>query len=167
MRKIVWLGMFILFLAFGDVGHAVDLSIQTGFDYNQWYSDHGSKGFQASVPVTILAEQSDFSVKALTSFTHTETDLYGDDSNSLSCVIDTKLNLTYAIIDKFFADCLLGFDVNLPTGRTDLDMDEVMLALDPDLVAITRFGEGLNFNPTFTLAKVWEKWAAGFGVGYL
>lgn len=167
MRKAVWIITVLWLSASGGIGYAVDMRVQTGFNFNRWYSDHDSRGMQTFVPVTIYAEHADFSAKVLTSFAHTQSDLFGAGSNSLACVLDTKLNVTYAIIDKFFADCLLGFDVNLPTGRTELDTKELQLAMDPDLVAITQFGEGLNFNPTFTLAKAWHNWAAGFGVGYL
>ena len=167
MRRIVLFLLVIVMAAGVQKASAVDVRLMTGFDFNRWYSDHDSRGMQTSIPVIIYAEQSNFSTKILTSFAHTQSDMFGKGSNSLGCVIDTKLNLSYSIIDQFFADCLLGFDVNLPTGRTELDAKELELAMDPDLVAITQFGEGLNFNPTFTLAKVWNNWAAGVGVGYL
>ena len=88
-------------------------------------------------------------------------------SDSLSCIIDTKANFSYEIVDKFFADLIFGLDFNLPTGKTKLNLEQQGLVLDPDLVAISRFGEGFNVNPTITMAKVWNNFAAGIGVGYL
>ena len=39
--------------------------------------------------------------------------------------------------------------------------------MDPDLVSITKLGEGYNFNPTLSVAKEWGNLVAGLGIGYL
>ena len=167
MKKIVWMIAICFLLASGGVGYAVDVSIQTGMNFNWWDSDVGHRGSQTYIPVTIYSEQSNFSAKILTSFAHTSSEPAGGSSDSLSCIIDTKANLSYEIVDKFFADLIFGLDFNLPTGKTKLDREEQGLRLDPDLVAISNFGEGFNVNPTIILAKVWKNFAAGIGVGYL
>jgi hypothetical protein len=167
MKKIVWIIAVFLLLVSGGVSHAVDVNIQTGLNFNWWDSDGGHRGSQTDIPVSIYAEQSNFSAKILTSFAHTYSDPSIGSSDSLSCIIDTKANLSYEIVDKFFADLIFGLDFNLPTGKTKLNRQEQGLVLDPDLVAISRFGEGFNVNPTITLAKVWNSFAAGIGVGYL
>jgi hypothetical protein len=146
---------------------SAELNIQTGMNYNWWDSDKGDGGDQLLIPVTIDGDYDDFSYSLLTSFAHTQSDAFGDRSRSLSCVVDTKLNFSYALVDRFPADVIFGVDFNLPTGKTKLDRDELALLLDPDLVEISQFGEGLNINPTVALAKVWDSWAAGIGVGYL
>ena len=160
------MAVFVLLVS-GGVSHAVDVNIQTGLNFNWWDSDEGHRGSQTYIPVTIYSEQSGFSAKILTSFANTYSDTSVGSSDSLSCIIDTKANLSYEIIDKFFADLILGLDFNLPTGKTKLNREEQGLVLDPDLVAISRFGEGFNVNPTITMAKVWKNLAAGIGVGYL
>jgi hypothetical protein len=167
MKKIVWMVAIFLLLANGAVSHAVDVSIQTGMNFNWWDSDEGHRGSQTYIPVTIYSEQSNFTAKILTSFAHTYSDPSVGPSDSLSCIIDTKANLSYEIVDKFFADIIFGLDFNLPTGKTKLNKEEQGLTLDPDLVAISHFGEGFNVNPTLTVAKVWKNFAAGIGVGYL
>jgi hypothetical protein len=167
MKKTVWMMVMFFLLASGGVSDAVDVNIQTGMNFNWWDSDEGHRGSQTYIPVTIYSEQSNFSAKILTSFAHTYSDPAGGSSDSLSCIIDTKANLSYEMVDKFFADLIFGLDFNLPTGKTKLDREEQGLVLDPDLVAINRFGEGFNINPTITLAKLWKNFAAGIGVGYL
>jgi hypothetical protein len=167
MKKIIWVIAVFLILVSGGMGYAVDVNIQTGLSFNWWDSDEDHSGSQTIVPVTIYAEQSNFTAKILTSFANTYSDTSGASSDSLSCIIDTKANLSYEIVDRFFADLIFGLDFNLPTGKTKLDREEEGLVLDPDLVTISRFGEGFNVNPTITLAKVWNNFAAGIGLGYL
>jgi hypothetical protein len=167
MKKIAWIIAVLFWLVMGGVSYAVDVNIQTGLNFNWWDSDDDHRGSQTYIPVSIFAEQSNFTAKILTSFAHTYSDPSVGTSDSLSCIIDTKANLSYEIVDKFFADLIFGLDFNLPTGKTKLDKEEQGLVLDPDLVAISRFGEGFNVNPTITLAKVWNNLAAGIGVGYL
>lgn len=167
MKKTAWILAIWLFLASGGVGYAVDVNIQTGLNFNWWDSDEDHRGSQTNVPVSIYAEKSNFSAKILTSFAHTYSDPSDVSSDSLSCIIDTKANFSYEVIDRFFADLILGLDFNLPTGKTKLSRQEQGLVLDPDLVLISRFGEGFNVNPTVALAKVWNNLAAGIGVGYL
>jgi hypothetical protein len=119
------------------------------------------------VPVIVDTALDDFSFRAMTSFAYTHADLSGTHGRSLSCVVDTKLNFTYMMVDRFPADVIFGLDFNLPTGKTKLDNDELALLLDPDLVEISQFGEGFNINPSIGMARVWDSWAAGIGVGYL
>ena len=149
--------------------YAADISIQSGLNYNWWDSDANDRGSQTYVPITIDAGHQDFSLRVLTAFAHTDGSPPGPDGSneSLSSVIDTKVNFSYALVEKLPIDLLFGVDVNLPTGKTNLDFSELQLLRNPDLVSITRYGEGFNINPTITVAKQQERWAVGFGVGYL
>ena len=156
-----------LIVVTGVATASAELNIQTGMNYNWWDSDKEDDGDQLYVPVTVNGGYDDFSFTLLTSFAHTRSDDSEGRSRSLSCVVDTKLNFSYALVDRFPADIIFGVDFNLPTGKTKLDRDELGLLLDPDLVSISQYGEGLNVNPTIALAKVGENWAAGIGVGYL
>lgn len=151
----------------GGIGCAADIQIQTGTNFDWWESNKEDRGYQIYVPVQIKTEYKDFSFLMLTAFTRTYSDLTGIEDHSLSCLIDTKANFSYEISNKFPVDILFGVDFNIPTGRTDLDDEDLMLFMNPDLVSITSLGEGFNINPTLTLAKEWENWAAGIGLGYL
>lgn len=168
MKRFVCLLGVLLFVIAGVAAAYAELSIQTGMNYNWWESDEEDGGDQLYIPVTIGGDYNDFSMRLLTSFAHTRSDdSSGGRNRSLSCVVDTKLNFSYALVDRFPADVILGVDFNLPTGKTKLDRDELTLLLDPDLVEISQFGEGFNINPTVAFAKVGDSWAAGIGVGYL
>jgi hypothetical protein len=167
MKKIAWIIAVFWLLISGRVCDAVDVNIQTGLNFNWWDSTGGDRGNQTYIPVSIYGGQGNFSAKILTAFVSTNSVTPGVSSDSLSCSTDTKANFSYEIVDRFFADLIFGLDFNLPTGRTKLNLEQQRLVLDPDLVAISKFGEGFNVNPTITLAKVWNKFAAGIGVGYL
>jgi hypothetical protein len=93
--------------------------------------------------------------------------LDSEESRSLTNLVDTKMNFSYEFLDKLPVDILVGLDLNLPTGKTRLETLERNRMLDPDLVSIHKYGEGFNVNPTIGMARVWDSWAVGLGVGYL
>lgn len=146
---------------------AVDIDVQTGFQFDWWKDSSKNVGYQGFIPLKVSTQMQNFSASILGGYAYTYYDPNSGESNSLSHTTDSKLNLSYAILDKLPFDVLLGFDVNLPTGKTNLSPKDLSLRMDPDLVTITRFGEGYNFNPTVTVAKEWGNWGAGLGVGYV
>lgn len=167
MKPFRWILLSVLFLIAGGVAQAMDLSVQTGLNVNVWDSDTNDRGSQTYVPVTIDAVQGEFSARVLSAFVSTRIDPSDASKNSMTTAIDTKVNVSYAVVDKFPVDILFGLDLNLPTGRTDLDSEERRMLLDPDLVTLSRYGEGFNLNPTITMAKQGDRWGIGAGVGYL
>jgi len=167
MRSRVLIPIFLTAMSVCGMCLAADISIQSGLNYNYWDSDANDRGSQTYVPITIDGGYRNMSVKVLTAFAHTDGDAPDGQDQSLSSVIDTKVNLSYAVLERLPVDILFGVDVNVPTGKTKLDFTELQLLRNPDLVTITRYGEGFNVNPTVTVAKQQERWAIGFGVGYL
>ncbi|MFA7061113.1 MAG: hypothetical protein WC156_09865 [Pedobacter sp.] len=147
---------------------AADIQMQTGFNFDWWKDNQTSRARQSYVPVRIDGRFDDFSITLLTAYAHTHLDKSGS-STTLDHVLDTKLNTSYSIIGKLPVDILLGLDLNLPTGKTDLTKkeNELNLVMDPDLISITTYGEGFNVNPTVTIAKQWGKLVTGIGFGYL
>jgi hypothetical protein len=85
----------------------------------------------------------------------------------LSTFLDTKVNLAYGLLGKLPVDVLFGVGFNLPTGKTDLKGEELVVIMDPDLVTITTVGEGFNINPTLSLSKEIRDVVIGVGVGYI
>jgi len=167
MKPFRWIIITTLLVTVVPMAHALDLNVQTGLSTNWWDSDTDDRGSQTYVPVTIDGVRGDFSLRLLTAFVDTRVDPAAESKESLSTVVDTKLNFSYAIVEKLPVDILLGLDFNLPTGKTDLDEEERRTLLDPDLVAISQYGEGFNINPTITVAKQVERWGVGVGIGYL
>jgi hypothetical protein len=146
---------------------AADIGIQTGLNFDWWADSKDNNAKQLYVPLTVSGQFNDFSFKVLTAHVDTHLDRSGVGGSSLDHLLDTKLNLSYAIIDKLPVDILIGLDFNLPTGKTNLKQSQLALILDPDLISINNYGEGFDVNPTITFAKEWGNWVAGAGFGYL
>ncbi len=167
MRLTMLLLPILVFAIHAGQSLAMEINVQTGVNYNIWDSDADERGSQTYVPVTINAQYRDVDMKVLTAFAYTDGGPAQGSDTSLSSVIDTKVNVTYGLVEKFPVDILFGVDFNLPTGKTELDFSELQLLRNPDLLTITRYGEGFNVNPILTVARQAERWAVGLGVGYV
>jgi hypothetical protein len=147
-------------------GHAAELSIESGVRQEYWKDTRDSSGSQTLVPLRLEWNMGDATIGVLTGVVHAALDSPGSANPSLTRPLDTKLNLSYVVQGKLPFDLLAGMDLNLPTGKTDLSSAELALIQDPEIASITTFGEGLNLNPTLSIAKEWGPWSAGAGVGY-
>jgi hypothetical protein len=168
MKNIISI-MFMLFVAsilYAGVGLAADISMQTGPEYDWWKSDEHERGYQFRMPIRIDAQQQSFSAFLVTSYAYSHFHESNGDDPSLSDITDTKVGCSYIGPDSLPFDILFGLDMNLPTGETDLDDDDLAIMMDADLISITSFGEGINVNPSIVIARQWDKWAAGLGAGY-
>ncbi|MGC9325708.1 MAG: hypothetical protein ACP5G0_13285 [Desulfomonilia bacterium] len=145
---------------------AAQTEVSSGFHFDWWASDDDDSGLQFYIPVQVSSQIRDVSIELLSAYVYTKVDPSAGSAESLIDFSDTKLNFAYQIIDEFTFDILLGLGFNLPTGKTDLSEDELVLVVPPDLFSITTYGEGLNINPTITLANQWDRWVAGVGIGY-
>lgn len=170
---IVMISFMILVLSMGiiRISSATDIKVRTGFTFDWWKSNADTgleaiEGSQFYIPIRIGTQHKEFSFDILIGYINTNVDLSDGGSKSLSSILDTKVNCAYEISGKLPLDVLLGLDLNLPTGRTDLTTDDLFLVVDPELVSITKFGEGFNLNPTLSLAGEWGDWTAGIGLGY-
>ena len=166
MKRIALLISLMLLFPIGS-SYAAEIVATTGFNYDWFDSNSDDRGQQFYVPVVVYSTVNDLSARVLTAYVYTYRNPGDSDSESMADLIDTKLNLTYQILDRLPVDILLGLDFNLPTGRTKLSRDDLTLVMDPDLISINNFGEGWNVNPTITVAKGWDEWSAGIGIGYL
>ena len=149
------------------VALASEVTIQTGFNYEWLDSGKDTDARQFSIPIRMDARLGDFVLGALTAYSSTTIKPEGEDNRTLSTILDTKIMSSYEIIGKMPVDVIIGVDLNLPTGKTNLTARQLGFVLDSDLIGINNFGEGFNVNPTLTVAKEWEGGAAGVGVGYL
>ena len=166
MKKFVFLPILLLILTLGT-SWAIDWNVQTLSNYDWWKDNSGSRGMQVHVPLRIEARHQDFSISALTGYAYTQINPHLGETRSLSHLLDTKVNLSYEMVDKLPLDLLIGLDFNLPTGKTDFKERDLSLIMDPDLISINRLGEGFNFGPTLSLAKQLGNWDGGIGAGYV
>ncbi|MEK6779907.1 MAG: hypothetical protein AABY80_09590 [Candidatus Deferrimicrobiota bacterium] len=145
---------------------AAEPSLRTGFVYDWWKDTKDGTGRQAYIPVRVEVKDQELTIGLLSGIQHTQFDRAGQTNRTLSSALDTKVTSSYAILGKLPVDVLLGLDLNLPTGKTNLAQEDLVLLMDPELVSINGFGEGFNVNPSISVAKAWENWIAGLGVGY-
>ncbi len=168
MKKLLWvLAIVILVLLPEGNSLAIDVGVETGFEFDWWKDSEKNSGYQGYIPLRISAQVKEFSVSVLGGYAYSFYDPHVGDNDSISHTLDTKANFSYSILDKLPFQVLLGLDLNLPTGKTKLTSREIIQMLDPDLVSISILGEGFNVNPTLTVAKEWGKLVAGLGVGYV
>jgi len=146
--------------------HASGFSVESGIQQEFWEDTRDSSGSQTLVPLRIEWSKGDATIGLLTGGVNASVDIPGDGDRSLTHTLDTKLNLSYVVQGRLPVDLLIGMDLNLPTGKTNLSAADLSLIRDPEIVTITTFGEGVNINPTLTFAKEWGPWSAGAGIGY-
>ena len=160
----ILLSVLPLLLSIG--AHAAGLSVETGVQQEYWEDTRDSSGSQTLVPLRFEWSRGDATIGLLTGAVRATLDTPGTADRSLTHTLDTKLILSHVVQGKLPVDLLFGLDVNLPTGKTDLSAADLALIRDPEIVSITTFGEGVNVNPTISLAKEWGPWSAGLGIGY-
>lgn len=145
---------------------AADVSIQTGPEYDWWKSDEHERGYQFRMPIRIDAQHKSFSAFLVTAYAYSSYHESHENDPSLGDLTDSKIGFSYIGPDTLPFNLLVGLDMNLPTGETDLDDDDLDIIMDADLISIRSYGEGFNVNPSIVIAKEWGKWAAGMGAGY-
>lgn len=166
MKRFAAMILSVLPLLWCTESHAAGLSVESGVQQEYWEDTRDSSGSQTLIPLRLEWSGEDASFGLLTGVVHATLDAPGTGNPSLTHTLDTKLNLSYVVQGKLPVDFLIGLDLNLPTGKTDLSAADLALILDPEIATITTFGEGVNVNPTISLAKEWGPWSAGLGVGY-
>jgi len=167
MKTITWV-LLLVTLYFGTgISTAADFAGQIGAQYDWWDSNANIKGGQVYAPFRFEIHHKQFSATVLGGYAYTYYTPASGSTRSLNHLLDTKVNFSYEILDRLPVDVLIGLDFNLPTGKTGHHPADLVLAMDPELVSINRFGEGYNINPTFTVAKELGKWVAGVGIGYV
>lgn len=134
-----------------------------------WWNAHGeATGTQLSIPVKVQATAEGFKAVVMNALVRTSMDPDDGSRISMGGFVDTKADLSCQVNDLASFDVLVGVGLNLPTGMTGLDADEVQLSsLPAELLPISTFGEGFNVNPYLVAARQFDGLTAGFGMGYL
>lgn len=148
-------------------GLAVEFEVTSGFHFDWWEDTKENKAKQFHLPISFEVRYQNFSLNFLTGYAYTQKDPDVGPTRSKGHLLDSKMKFSYEVVDRLPLDLLIGLDINLPTGKTNLKFKEQGLLTDPDLVSIFPLGEGLNVNPTLSFAKEWGKWVFGIGMGYL
>lgn len=167
MKKWIWILTSLTLMISMERVWPIDFKVNSGINFDWWEDTKGNKARQSYLPLSLEAQYKDFSLGLLTGYAYTHKDPYIGSDRSLGHVLDSKVNLDYEIIGKLPIDLLIGLDLNLPTGKTNLKAKDQILIMDPYLISINTFGEGFNINPTLSLAKEWRRGVLGLGAGYL
>ncbi len=168
MKKvIIIITMLLAFFMIVRANAIAEIDVKTGIQFHWWESKTKNDGRQTYFPIKINGLYKNFSFEILSGYLVSGYNPNTGEAISLSNPLDTKLNLSYEFTYLSFADCILGLDLNLPTGKNNLADNDLDLILNPDLMYINNFGEGFNINPTLTLAREWDNLTAGIGIGYL
>lgn len=166
MKKVISAVCVLMAILIGNTCLAAGVDTRTGMHFNWWESDQDDTGMQFFIPIQAASSYKDVSLKLLGAYVFTQVNPDTGKRRSISQMADTKLNVSYRVYDRLPFDVLFGLGFNLPTGHTDLTRSETVLIVPPDLFPIPTFGEGLNINPTITVAKDWGRFIAGAGIGY-
>jgi hypothetical protein len=144
-------------------------TIGSGIHLDAWSADQSSRqgdGFEVLVPLGIAFDTPTWGVGARGSFGTTQHDLVGAPSASISGFTDTTLSGYYRWRVSG-TDIRFGLDLDLPTGVSRIKTRDLPAIQDEDLVALQRFGEGWDVNPTVIVYRSFGDWGLGGGIGYL
>jgi hypothetical protein len=172
MRAFVYSMLTIILLGTAVPCSAEDFEAQMGFRYRAWSSNADESGYQIHLPVHLRGAFERLSWGVVAGYASTSGELAptvaepGGVDASISGILDTQVNLAYLLPNLAGFDWLIGMDVNVPTGRTNRNPQDLKMMIDSDLVWIVSPGQGLNFNPFINLGRRWHAWTFGLGMGY-
>ncbi len=131
----------------------------SGTDYNldQWY-----------FPVYgYLPIEEDWEVRVTTASAGSRSDSSGNQV-SITGLNDTRISALHSLLDK---SLLIGIGLNIPTGKTKLDPEQLplgrLLTADFFDLPAKRYGEGLGLYLEGAFAHQFAKSLAGIAMGYL
>jgi hypothetical protein len=88
-------------------------------------------------------------------------------SGEVSTTIDTQVSATATYLGINGVQPFVSINLNLPTGRSALFGTAANARMDPDLVEIATFGEGLNVGPTAGFNfSIDQSWSISVSAGY-
>lgn len=157
-------------LALGTGPAAADQwTARTGVHVDAWSADSSSgqgSGSQVLVPLGIWYDTPRWGASARGSFGTANHDLDGVSTDSITGLTDSTVSGYYRL-RAGETEIRLGLDMDLPTGVSRLKTRQIPAVMDEDLVALQRFGEGFDINPTVIVYRSFGQWGLGGGIGYL
>jgi hypothetical protein len=144
-------------------------TLTSGIHLDAWSANGSSgqgNGYELLIPVGIFYDTPNWGLGARGSVGTSQHDLDAAASASISGFTDTTVSGYYRL-RVGGADIRFGLDMDLPTGVSSLKTRDLPAVQDEDLVALQRFGEGFDVNPTVIVYKNFGDWGVGGGIGYL
>jgi hypothetical protein len=144
-------------------------TVRSGVHLDAWSANDSSgqgKGYELLVPLGIFYDTPTWGVSARGSAGTSQHDLDGAPNASMTGLVDTTVSGYYRLRVSG-TEIRLGLDMDLPTGVARLKNRDLPAVQDEDLVALQRFGEGFDVNPTVIVYRNFGDWGLGGGIGYL
>jgi hypothetical protein len=144
-------------------------TVSSGLHLDAWSADDSSgqgTGYELLVPVGIFFDTPIWGLSARGSFGTSQHDLDAAASASMTGFTDTTVSGYYRWRVSG-TEIRFGLDLDLPSGVSSLKTRDLPAVQDEDLVALQRFGEGFDVNPTVLVYRSFGGWGLGGGVGYL
>jgi hypothetical protein len=144
-------------------------TLTSGIHLDAWSANGSSgqgDGYELLIPVGIFYDTPNWGLGARGSAGTSQHDLDAFSGASMSGFTDTTVSGYYRLRPGG-ADIRFGLDMDLPTGVSSLKTRDLPAVQDEDLVALQRFGEGFDVNPTVIVYKNFGDWGIGGGIGYL
>jgi hypothetical protein len=144
-------------------------TLRSGIHLDAWSANQSSgqgDGYEFLVPLGIAFDTPIWGVSARGSVGTTQHDLDAAPSASITGFTDTTLSGYYRWRVSG-TEIRFGLDLDLPTGVSRIKTRDLPAIQDEDLVALQRFGEGFDVNPTVIVYRSFGDWGLGGGVGYL
>jgi hypothetical protein len=144
-------------------------SVQSGAHVDAWSADRKSgygDGSEVLVPLGLWYDTPLWGFSLRGSYGTSERDPDGVSSRAITGFTDTTAS-GYFRLRVAETEIRLGLDLDLPTGVSRLKNRQFPAVQDEDLVALQRFGEGLDVNPTVIVYRSFGTWGLGGGLGYL
>jgi hypothetical protein len=157
-----------LFLAAAPA-QADQWTLLSGLHLDAWSANDSSgqgKGLEFLVPLGIFYDTPTWGLSARGSAGTAQHDLEAGPNASMTGFTDTTVSGYYRL-RVGGTEIRFGLDMDLPSGVSSLKTRDLPAIQDEDLVALQRFGEGFDINPTVIAYRNFGNWGIGGGVGYL
>lgn len=129
--------------------------------YYSWQDNEGRKGSQLYQPYQFYLKQDDMEYGVQTAYQISDNESLAE--GRMAGFTDTTVSIAKTVLDKAYT-FVYGLDVNLPTGKSKMNRNAIM---SDDLVEQSRFGDGYNYTPNFTVShKIGEEDTWSLGVSY-
>ena len=145
-------------------------TLTSGVHLDAWSANGSSgqgNGYEVLVPLGIFYDTPTWGLSARGSVGSSQHDLDAVPSASMTGFTDTTVSGYYRLRLSGGTDIRFGLDMDLPTGVSRLKTRDLPAIQDEDLVALQRFGEGFDVNPTVIVYHNFGDWGLGGGIGYL
>jgi hypothetical protein len=145
-------------------------TLTSGVHLDAWSANGSSgqgTGYEVLVPLGIFYDTPTWGLAARGSAGSSQHDLDAAPSASMTGFTDTTVSGYYRLRLSGGTDIRFGLDMDLPTGVSRLKTRDLPAIQDEDLVALQRFGEGFDVNPTVIVYHNFGDWGLGGGIGYL